>query len=182
MSNLHRNLNDWGMGKLCRLLSLLDWMKLDSNMGDGWEWIISKKCKFTSKSLYLELVGNMSVSFPHKGIWIPGIPFKVAFFIWNVFLDKILLIIWKVKRGIWLTNVWFVWRKKSQWITFLFIVLLWTWSRIPNRLQWRTNAIGFGTWEVYSQSVPSSMPWWVRNLPPFYLNLSGAILYHQNPK
>lgn len=30
--------------------------------------------------------------------------------------------------------------------------------------------------EVHSHSGLSSMPWWVRNLPPFGLNLSGAIV------
>lgn len=81
---LHRNLNDWEMGKLCRLLSLLDGLKLDPNVGDGWEWVIFSKGKFSSNSLYLELVGDRSVLFPHISIWIPGIPSKMAFFLFGI--------------------------------------------------------------------------------------------------
>lgn len=74
MSRHQRYLNNWEMGALYRFLGLLNGMKPNPTLGDGWEWIISKKGRFTSKSLYLELIGNMTVSFPYKGIWISGIP------------------------------------------------------------------------------------------------------------
>lgn len=81
MTRLCRDLNEWEMGELCRLLGLFNGMKPKPSWKDDWEWTISKKRRFTSKSFYLELVDNRSNSFPHNGIWIPGIPSKVAFFI-----------------------------------------------------------------------------------------------------
>lgn len=56
------------MGELCRLLSLLEELKLNLSLEDGWEWAIFNKNKFTSKSLYLELVSIGFPSFPHEGI------------------------------------------------------------------------------------------------------------------
>lgn len=34
---LRRNLNDWEMEDMCRLLSFLDGFKPNPNVGDGWE-------------------------------------------------------------------------------------------------------------------------------------------------
>lgn len=61
------------MGELCSLLGLIEGWKPDPSRGDGWEWIVFRNGRFTPKSLYLELAGYRNVSFPHKGIWIPGI-------------------------------------------------------------------------------------------------------------
>lgn len=84
---LHKNLNDWELGGVVGLLTLLDGIRLDPTLHDGWEWVISIKSRSTPKSLYLEISTDRSLSFPHKGIWIPSIPSKVSFFIWNAFLD-----------------------------------------------------------------------------------------------
>lgn len=53
-------------------------------------WTLSKKGKFTPKSLYWELGGFTLTTFPLKGIWTSCIPSKVAFFMWIVYLDKAL--------------------------------------------------------------------------------------------
>lgn len=75
---------------MCSLLSMIDGLQPDPTVVDRWEWIISSKGRFTTISLYLEMVNHRSSSFPHKRNWIPGIPSKVSFFIRNTYLDKIL--------------------------------------------------------------------------------------------
>lgn len=44
---VHRNLNDWDLGDISRLLSLLDGIGPDHNSRDGWEKVISRKGIFT---------------------------------------------------------------------------------------------------------------------------------------
>lgn len=73
--------------------------KPDPNLGDGWEWSISRKGKFTIKSLYLAMINQGSTDFPHKGIWMSSIPLKVSFFIWNIVMNKILSIDHLQNRG-----------------------------------------------------------------------------------
>lgn len=68
MPRLHRDLNDWEMDELYRLLSFLVGISPDSGLMDGLDWLISKHGSFTSKSLYLEMVGHMNMSFPFNGI------------------------------------------------------------------------------------------------------------------
>lgn len=65
MPRLRRNLNDWEMVELCRMLSLLNGSKPDPSLRDDWEWVISRNDRFSSRSLYLELVNFRSFSFPH---------------------------------------------------------------------------------------------------------------------
>lgn len=77
---LHRNLNDWEMGELCSLLSLLDGLKLNPSLRVDWEWFISRKGRFSSIFLSLELVNFRTFPFHHKGILIPGIPSKASFY------------------------------------------------------------------------------------------------------
>lgn len=84
---LCRNLNDWESEEFGNLLALLEGFKPNISKRDCWEWVISKKRVFTPQFLYLELGGFRVVSFLINGIWIPGIPSKVSFFMWNTFLD-----------------------------------------------------------------------------------------------
>lgn len=44
---LRRNLNDWELDDLGRMLALLEDIKSSPSLKDGWEWVISKKGKFT---------------------------------------------------------------------------------------------------------------------------------------
>lgn len=86
LPHLRKNLNDWEIVDMCRLLSLLDGLIPDLNVRDGWEWTISSKGRFSSKSLYLELlVLDKFILFPHKSIVILGIPSNVAFFYMECF-------------------------------------------------------------------------------------------------
>lgn len=50
------------------LLNLLDGLRLDPTMRDGWEWVITKRGSFTSKSLYLELTNYRSFLFTTKAV------------------------------------------------------------------------------------------------------------------
>lgn len=61
------------------LLKILDVIRPDPSLDDGWEWLISCKGRFTSKSLYSDMVIDHSILFPYKIIWILGIPSRVAF-------------------------------------------------------------------------------------------------------
>lgn len=68
---------------------MVDSIRPNPKMVDTWVWVLNGKCVFSSKSLYLDLVGDRSAVFPHKIIWFHGIPSKVVFFLWIAFLDKI---------------------------------------------------------------------------------------------
>lgn len=106
---LCRNLNDWEMNELGRLLELLEGSSLNSCLEDSWEWILQKKRKFTPKCLYLELKGFKARSFPQLSIWIPGLPSKVAFSCgMSSWIKFLLLITYKAGGGIWLIDVCYV--------------------------------------------------------------------------
>lgn len=89
-SRLRRDPNDWEVGELLNLLEILGNMALNGNKNDGWTWKLNQKGCFTSKLLYHTLLNYTNIGFPHNGIWIPNIPFRVSFFLWTCFLDKIL--------------------------------------------------------------------------------------------
>lgn len=80
-----RNLFDWELGELCRVLSLLENCRPDPNKANGWEWVINRESIFTPKSLYVELLGTSLVPFSCKGICNPGIPSKVFLFMECIF-------------------------------------------------------------------------------------------------
>lgn len=90
VSKLHINLNDWEFGEMMGLLRVLKGVKLDPSQRDGWEWVLSKKGVFTSKSFYVDQFVHKSIMFSHKSIWVLSIPSKVPFFTWNAYLDRIL--------------------------------------------------------------------------------------------
>lgn len=118
---LHRNLNDWEVEELGRLLQTIDGYKPNSVKEDKWVWTLSKKGKFTTKSLYNEIGGFSSRSFPLSGIWIPGIPSKVAFFMWTVFLDKVLTLDHLQSRGWNLPNRCIMCLKEEESVDHLFL-------------------------------------------------------------
>lgn len=43
---LWRNLNDWKLDGVLGLLRLLEGIRLDPSLSDGWEWTISRKGSF----------------------------------------------------------------------------------------------------------------------------------------
>lgn len=90
VSKLRRNLNNWELGEMMGLLRVLEGVRPDPSQSDGWECVLSKEGVFTSKSFYVEQFVHRSIPFPHKCIWISNMPSKVSFFMWNVYLDKIL--------------------------------------------------------------------------------------------
>lgn len=99
MPRFHRNLNDWEVEEMVRLLKLLEGVHLVPLVRDGWEWVLNKKGIFNSKSLYCELMNHWFTLSPHKRIRIPSIPSKVCFFIWNAYLDKIMTLNHLQSRG-----------------------------------------------------------------------------------
>lgn len=99
MLRLFKDLNDWEMDELYKLLSFFEGIRPDLILADGLEWAISRNGRFSSKSLYMEMVGRRNMSFPFRGIWILGIPSKVCFLLWNAFLDKILTLNHLQSRG-----------------------------------------------------------------------------------
>lgn len=64
--DLRRNLNDWEFDELGRLLVLLNGIRPSPSLCDSWEWSLSKKGKFTTKSLYLEWGSFRVMSFPQN--------------------------------------------------------------------------------------------------------------------
>lgn len=91
------------------LLRLLEGIKPDPSLFDGWESVISSKGRFTPKSLDLELVNDRPLSFLHKGLWNLGIPSEVSFFLWNAYLNRVEAVTWQ-------KNGFFAWRRRNQWI------------------------------------------------------------------
>lgn len=109
------NLFYWEVEEMVSLLSVLEELKPDTFKRDSWEWIINSKGNFIAKSLYRKLVNQPSEYFPHKFIWIPGIPYKISFFIWNTYLDKILTLDHlQAEVGIWLTCVCYIGKRRNQ--------------------------------------------------------------------
>lgn len=84
-------INSWSpsLHVIGRLLELFEGTRPNPSSRDNWVWTLSKKGKFTPKSLYWELRGFTVRTFPLMGIWTPGILSKVAFFMWTVYLDKL---------------------------------------------------------------------------------------------
>lgn len=56
MPRVKRDLNDWEMGEMFRMLNMLANINPDLSIRDGWEWRLNEKGLFTAKSLYVELV------------------------------------------------------------------------------------------------------------------------------
>lgn len=78
---LRRDPNDWEVGELLNLLEILCNLNPNNERSDRWIWKFNRKGQFTSKSIYTELSKILRIWFPHKGIWVPFIPFRIAFFI-----------------------------------------------------------------------------------------------------
>lgn len=118
--SLRRNIFDWEVGVMIRLLSMLEELKSDSSKRDSWEWVINSKDTFTSQSLYSVLVNHTRVFFPHKHIWILGIPSKVSF-LWNMYLDKILTFDHLQSRDWNLANRYILCMKREESVSHLFM-------------------------------------------------------------
>lgn len=107
MLSIHRNLNDWELGELCRLLGAPSEMRLDPSSRDGWEVHLFKG-KFHPQ-ISIPGVGWLGiVPFPFLikafGSWISLL--KLHFFFGMlVWIKFSLLIIYKAKGGTWLTSV-----------------------------------------------------------------------------
>lgn len=87
---LRRNLNNCEVDEMTRLLSMVERIRPNSRMLDDCDWVLNRNGKFSSKSLYLKMVVDRFLGFPHTKSWIQSIPSKVTFFLWTIFLDKIL--------------------------------------------------------------------------------------------
>lgn len=109
------------MGELFRLLNLLDGLKSKPSLRINWDWFISSKGRFLTRSLSMELVNFRTFPFLHKGIWIMGIPSKISFFMWNTFLNKILTLINLQRKGWNLVNRCIMCLKKEESVYHLFI-------------------------------------------------------------
>lgn len=64
MPKIRRHVNNWEMGELCNLLGILNGTRPMLNSSDVMMWRPSSKGRFSTKSLYHELIRNEAVSFP----------------------------------------------------------------------------------------------------------------------
>lgn len=86
-----RNLHDWEIEEFCSLLNVLGGVRHLLDMRDCLVWRPFKKGIFSIKSCYDMLFPCLETAFfPFRKIWNLGIPFEVSFFLWNVYMDKIL--------------------------------------------------------------------------------------------
>lgn len=118
---LRRDLNDWEVEELLNLLGILGNLKPYSNRSDSWRWNLNQKGLFTSKSFYIELADISWTVFPYKGIWISFVLFRITFFIWICYLDKILTLNHLQSRGWHLTNRCSLCLEEEELVDHLFI-------------------------------------------------------------
>lgn len=118
---LRRDPNDWELGELLSLLEILGNLKPFMERVNTWVWKLNHKGHFTSKSFYLALSNSLMDWFPHKSIWIPIIPSKISFFMWNTFLDKILTLNHLQRRGWNLANRCILCMNEEESVNHLFI-------------------------------------------------------------
>lgn len=118
---MRRNLLDWEMGEVCNLLSVLHGVKPVCDNLDAMVWSPSTKGIFSTKYMYNELFGSVSMPFPFKRIWNPRILSKVSFFVWNAYLYKILTLNHLQSKGWNLANRCVLCMKDAESVNHLFV-------------------------------------------------------------
>lgn len=106
---LRKNLDDWEVQEMTSFLGIFEGVQAKGGCGSR-----IKKDIFSTKYFYKSLVVQSNVLILLNGIWISGIPSKVSFFIWNVYLDKILTLNHLKSRGWNLQiGVLYIWRRSQ---------------------------------------------------------------------
>lgn len=77
------------MGTISELFRLLDAASIGSGEMDKYFWVHSRNNKFTNRSLYEVLLGQIHHHFPWKCIWGSKMPSKVAFLGWTAFPQEV---------------------------------------------------------------------------------------------
>lgn len=167
---LRRDPNDWEVDELLSLMGILENLKPSRERIDMWVWKLNHKRYFTSKSFYSAL-SNFSMDwFPHKSIWIPIIPSKISSFMWNTFLDKILIISYLRNKGQNLANRYILCINEEESVNHLFIhcsMAKGIWHFFISHLQI--------TW-VFPKSFDELISgWWLYNLEEFFKDIWKAL-------
>lgn len=68
LSRLRRNLNDWKIDDMFKLLSILFKVKPNPGVRDGHVWVNNKKGEFTIKSFYRGVENSINTLVSYKGI------------------------------------------------------------------------------------------------------------------
>ena len=89
---LRRALQDWELGQFMELMENIYSFKEVGTGEDGMVWCGEPRGIFSVSSFYKFLFSKDRSGFPWQSIWIPGVPTKVAFFVWLAALDWVLTI------------------------------------------------------------------------------------------
>ena len=89
--NFRRNLSDFEIEDLERLMRSLDCMHISTSASDARSWSLCSSGLFTVKSFFtgLSQMSDSSPFFPTKFVWKSQVPFKVKAFIWLVAHKKV---------------------------------------------------------------------------------------------
>ncbi|XP_028067083.1 uncharacterized protein LOC114269911 [Camellia sinensis] len=107
---LRRNVQDWEQDQLVELLGFLYGLKFVGNGQDSLVWDCPRsKGIFTLSFFYRRLVQDgfaqdVARVYPWRGVWLSGLPSKVAFFVWTASLGGVLTIDNLICRGHILVN------------------------------------------------------------------------------
>ena len=88
---------------------------------DGMVWCGEPKGIFSVSSFYKFLSSKDRPGFSWQSIWIPGVPTKVAFFVWLAALDRVLTIDNLIRRRLVLVNWCCMCQKDAESISHLLL-------------------------------------------------------------
>lgn len=166
-----RDLNDWKMDEMIRLLCLLEGIRPDLNRADGLDWNLTKHGRFTSKSFYIQMVGPTFRSFPSRGTWILGIPTKISFFIWMAVLDKIITLDHLQRRWWNLANRCVLCLREEESVDHLFVH-----CALPHRV-WGSFLSPLNiSWSFPSHFYDLIAKWWIRGLARLHATIWSFLL------
>lgn len=88
--HLRKNLNEWEVEDMARLLGILDGCRLgDKEMMDERVWVLDEKKCFSVKSFNEVLSSLPPLHCPSQFIWNKIFPMKISFFLWLLWGDRI---------------------------------------------------------------------------------------------
>ncbi|KAF6135148.1 hypothetical protein GIB67_035219 [Kingdonia uniflora] len=125
-------------------------------------WIECAKGVLSVKIFYKALdnpTHDTSITFPKKKIWVPKLPFNVAFFAWTLFLNKALTTDNLRKRKVLVVNFCPICKSDEKFIDHLFLLCPFAESI------WIELFIGFGiVWPCFKNVMELLTNWKTRNL------------------
>ena len=101
--NLSRDFNDWEIDLVVALLNSLQKERVSSDL-DKISWKGPAGGSFSISDAFKVLNSSVTPLFPVKGIWVPCVPTKAAFFVWEATWGKILTLDKLQRRGWHLPN------------------------------------------------------------------------------